>query len=83
MGAALLLLQFATPKLCGTLQAKVMLSVEIMLGYTSMEFQRVREALLACNDADRAYLRRWILRWIDDYGRISREAEKLPDKGCK
>ena len=51
-------------------------------GYTSMEFQRVREALLACNDADRAYLRRWILRWIDDYGHISRDAEKLPEKGC-
>jgi len=33
-------------------------------GYTSMEFQRVREALLACNDADRAYLRRWILRGL-------------------
>ncbi len=51
-------------------------------GYTSLEFQRVREALLACNDPDRAYLRRWILRWIDDYGRISREAESLPEKGC-
>ncbi len=51
-------------------------------GYTSMEFQRVREALLACKDADRAYLRRWILRWVDEYGRITREAEKLPIKGC-
>ena len=50
--------------------------------YTSMEFQRVREALLAFKDAERAYLRRWILRWIDDYGRISGEAEKLPEKGC-
>jgi hypothetical protein len=26
-------------------------------GYTSLEFQRVREAVLACSDADRAYLR--------------------------
>jgi hypothetical protein len=51
-------------------------------GYTSMEFQRVREALLACNDADRAYLRRWILRWIDEYGHIIRDAERLPEKGC-
>jgi hypothetical protein len=53
-----------------------------MEGYTSLEFQRVRQALLACSDADRAYLRRWILRWIDDYGRIRRDAEKLPDRGC-
>jgi hypothetical protein len=30
-------------------------------GYTSSEFQAVREALLNCNNADRAYLRRWIL----------------------
>lgn len=51
-------------------------------GYTSMELQRVREALLACNGADRAYLRRWILRWVDDHGHVSREAEKLPTKGC-
>lgn len=51
-------------------------------GYTSIEFQRVREALLACSDADRAYLRRWILRWVDAHGRISREADKLPHEGC-
>lgn len=35
-------------------------------GYTSNELQAVRKALLACNDADRAYLRRWILRWVDE-----------------
>ncbi len=52
------------------------------MAYTSMEFQKVREALLTCSDADRAYLRRWILRWIDDYGHVLREAEKLPEKGC-
>jgi hypothetical protein len=51
-------------------------------GYTSNEFQAVRIALLACNNADRAYLRRWILRWIDEYGHISRDAEKLPKRGC-
>lgn len=53
-----------------------------MTTYTSAEFQRVREALLACSDADRAYLRRWILRWVTEYGKIAAEAEKLPDKGC-
>jgi hypothetical protein len=51
-------------------------------GYASIEFQAVREALLACNNADRAYLRRWVLRWIDDYGHILRDAEKMPEKGC-
>lgn len=51
-------------------------------GYTSKEFQAVREALLACSNADRAYLRRWILRWIDEYGHVIRNAEKLPGKGC-
>ena len=50
-------------------------------GYTSNEFQAVRKALLACKDADRAYLRRWISRWVDDHGRIRPEAEELPDKG--
>ena len=50
--------------------------------YTSAEFQQTRKALLACNDADRAYLRRWILRWIDDRGHISRDAERLPERGC-
>lgn len=50
--------------------------------YTSTEFQRVRQALVACSDADRAYLRRWILRWVDERGRILREAEPLPDRGC-
>jgi hypothetical protein len=48
-----------------------------------MEFQRGRKAaLLACKDVDRAYLGRWILRWIDDHGRIEPEAETLPQKGC-
>ena len=42
----------------------------------------MREALLACNDADRAYLRRWILRWIDDRGHVRRGAEGLNQKGC-
>ena len=53
--------------------------------YTSREFQAVREALLKCSDADRAYLRRWILHWVDDRGRIRRDAETgepLPRKGC-
>jgi hypothetical protein len=50
--------------------------------YTSAEFQRVREALLECSNADRAFLRRWILRWVDDYGHIRPNAEKLPEKGC-
>jgi hypothetical protein len=49
--------------------------------YTSLEFQAVRRALLACNDADRAYLRRWLLRWVDDMGRVRRDAEPLPDRG--
>jgi hypothetical protein len=51
--------------------------------YTSAEFQTVRLALFKCSDADRAYLRRWILRWVDDRGRIRSEAEPLPEKGCK
>ena|GEM_PF-5925990 len=50
--------------------------------YTSAEFQRVREALLKCSDADRAYLRRWIIKWIDERRYIRPDAEKLPDKGC-
>jgi len=41
----------------------------------------VQEALLAYNDADCAYLRRWILRWIDEYGHAIRDAEKMPEKG--
>jgi hypothetical protein len=49
-------------------------------GYTSNEFQAVRKALLACKDADRAYLRRWVLRWVDDHGRIRRDAEPLPER---
>jgi hypothetical protein len=53
-----------------------------MEGYTSPEFQAVRAALLKCSNADRAYLRRWILRWVDDHGRIQPNAEKLPEKGC-
>jgi hypothetical protein len=51
--------------------------------YTSPEFQAVRRALLACSDADRAYLRRWILLWIDDRGHVLRDADPLPDKECK
>ncbi len=54
-----------------------------MSDYTSAEFQRVREALIACSNADRAYLRRWILQWIDEHGRINREADPLPTKGCQ
>ena len=53
--------------------------------YTSLEFQNAKDALLKCNAADRAYLRRWILRWVDDRGHLSREAdlvEPLPAKGC-
>lgn len=50
-------------------------------GYTSKEFQMAREALLKCSNADRAFLRRWILRWVDDHGRIMRGAEKLPETG--
>lgn len=49
--------------------------------YTSSEFQAVRRALLTCNDADRAFLRRWLLTWVDDRGRIRRDAEPLPDRG--
>ena len=30
---------------------------------TSAEFQAARRALLACTDADWAFLRRWIVRW--------------------
>ena len=44
--------------------------------------QRVREALLACSNADRAYLRRWVLRWVDDHGHIRPDADKLPENGC-
>ena len=50
--------------------------------YTSAEFQAAREALLKCTNADRAFLRRWILRWIDNRGRILYNAEKLPEQGC-
>jgi hypothetical protein len=53
-----------------------------MAAYTSHEFQAVRLALLACSNADRAYLRRWILRWVDDRGAILPEAIPLPDQGC-
>jgi hypothetical protein len=51
-------------------------------GYTSAEFQAVCEALLKCTSADRAYLRRWILRWVDDHGRLLPSGETLPEKGC-
>jgi hypothetical protein len=53
-----------------------------MTAYTTAEFQAVRKALLDCHDADRAFLRRWILRWVDDHGRILSEAEELPTQGC-
>jgi hypothetical protein len=55
---------------------------DMVEGYTSQEFQVAREALLKCTNADRAFLRRWILRWVDDRGRILRNAETLPEKGC-
>ncbi len=51
--------------------------------YTSAEFQAVGRALLACRDADRAYLRRWVLRWIDDEGHILPDAEVLTTLGCE
>jgi hypothetical protein len=51
------------------------------MAYTSAEFQVARRALLACSDADRAYLRRWLLAWTDDLGRILRDAPSLPDRG--
>jgi len=50
---------------------------------TSAEFQAVRRALLACSNADRAYPRRWILRWVDEQGHVQRGAQPLPDIGCK
>ena len=31
------------------------------------EVQAVRRALLVCSNADRAYLRRWIMRWVTTY----------------
>lgn len=49
--------------------------------YTSTAFQNARRALLACSDADRAYLRRWLLRWTDEVGHIVKDAPKLPDVG--
>jgi hypothetical protein len=45
--------------------------------YTSAEFQAVREALLKCSNADRAFLRRWILRRVDDHGQIVRGAVNI------
>jgi hypothetical protein len=51
--------------------------------YTSLEFQRVREALLACNKADRAFLRRWILRWVGTHGELIKDADPLPDQGVE
>jgi hypothetical protein len=52
-----------------------------MPGYTSEEFQIARRALLECSDADRAYLRKWLLRWTDDHGHIKRDAEPMPTQG--
>jgi hypothetical protein len=51
-------------------------------GYTSKEFQTVREALLARITLIVRTSGAWILRWIDDYGRLHRDAETLPEKGC-
>lgn len=46
-------------------------------------FQEVRKALLKCSDADRAYLRNWLIKYVDTQGRIIEEAkqEPLPEKG--
>lgn len=49
-------------------------------GYTSAQFQVARKALLACSNADRAFLRRWLLKWTDDHGRIVKEAPELPNR---
>jgi hypothetical protein len=49
--------------------------------YTSAEFQAVRTALLRCQPHDLAFLRRWIVRWVDDRGHICSGAEPLPDRG--
>jgi hypothetical protein len=49
---------------------------------TSAGFQVVRRALLACTDADRAFLRRWILRWVDEHGHVQRDPATLPQEGC-
>jgi hypothetical protein len=50
-------------------------------GYTSEEFQSARRALLACSDADRAFLRRLLLRWTDEHGHVRRDADPLPAQG--
>jgi hypothetical protein len=34
------------------------------------EFQKIRYLLLAINDADRAYVRKWFLRWIAEDGKL-------------
>jgi hypothetical protein len=34
------------------------------------EIQQIRYRLLALNDADRAYVRRWLIRWVDESGRV-------------
>lgn len=51
--------------------------------YTSAEFLAVCKALIACNDADRAYLRRWLLKWTDEQGRLFKGAESLPERGTR
>jgi hypothetical protein len=38
---------------------------------TSAEFQTAR-----------AFLQRWVLRWIDEPGHMRPDAEPLPDRGC-
>lgn len=48
-------------------------------GNTGREFQKARLALLACSNADRAFLRRWLLRWTTDTGKIQKDAD-LPDR---
>lgn len=51
--------------------------------YTSIEFRTARKALLAWSDADRAFLRRWLLKWTDEHGQVVREAiAGLPGAGC-
>ena len=34
------------------------------------EFQKIRYLLLAINDADRAYVRKWFLRWVAEDGTL-------------
>lgn len=50
------------------------------------KYQEEHPKLLAgeqIDDADRAYLRRWVLRWVDERGQVRHNAEPLPDQECK